>query len=330
MKYLLLILLSSFVNISFACLNESNVSKYGKSSSYEFSIRDLYFSEFHDKAFIENKLNELIAAKPVTDKEILENQNDIAVNFIKLGKLTEAEKILSLLLKKYPNNYSVVVNLGTLYELQGKNQLALNYINKAVILNPDSHNKSEWFHIKILEFKLKNLPQDEIAASNILDLTSIKKDAYEIASEVGYQLYERIPFTPAPNALMAKVLLEYGNFLADSVSIKAAYLIYGAGDHYDAQHILKFAEKREELKKYFKKYKEELPDDEIFSSEKGIKKNIAISSSLLEKGMDYFNKEEEKKREKENQYFIAGGIGLCSLILGAFLYKRKKQPVPEI
>ena len=51
-------------------------------------------------------------------------------------------------LKKYPNEYVVIANLGTTYELMGNNEKALEYIKKGMKLNPRSHNGSEWIHVE--------------------------------------------------------------------------------------------------------------------------------------------------------------------------------------
>lgn len=333
MKYILLVCLVLLSNISNACLNEEHVTKSGKSTVDAFTLGDLRLYKNHNKAELELAIKNLLSEKPVTEEDILSTQNSIAVVYIKLGKLAEAEAILLELLKKHPKNYSVTINLGTLYELQGKNIKALEFIKKAVAINPESHSGSEWFHIKILEYKLKNTPDNKIAGENILNLYSIKKPATEIAYDVSYQLQERIPFTPAPNFLMAKVMQELGDYLADSVSIKGAYVIYETGMDYDRDNILKLAEKRDALKPYFKKYKEKIPYSGNYYLDAAISavdnNKEAIVTSVLEKGFDFFKEREEKRKqeERQKQYFIFGGTGLLVILAGLFFYRRRKQTV---
>ncbi len=333
MKYILLVCLVLLSNISNACLNEEHVTKSGKSTIDAFTLGDLRLYKNHNKAELELAIKNLLSEKPVTEEDILSTQNSIAVVYIKLGKLAEAEAILLQLLKKHPKNYSVTINLGTLYELQGKNAKALEFIKKAVAINPESHSGSEWFHIKILEYKLKNIPDNKIAGENILNLYSIKKPATEIAYDVSYQLQERIPFTPAPTLLMAKVMQELGDYLADSVSIKGAYVIYETGMDYDRDNILKLAEKRDALKPYFKKYKEKIPYTRNYYLDAAISaldnNKVDIATSVLEKGFNYFKDQEEKRRqaERQKQYFIFGGIGLVAILTGLLFYRRRKQTV---
>jgi tetratricopeptide (TPR) repeat protein len=333
MKYILLVCLVLLSNVSNACLNEEHVTKSGKSTVDAFTLGDLRLYKNHNKAELELAIKNLLSEKPVTEENILSTQNSIAVVYIKLGKLAEAEAILLELLKKHPKNYSVTINLGTLYELQGKNSKALEFIKKAVAINPESHSGSEWFHIKILEYKLKNIADNKIAGENILDLYSIKKPATEIAYDVSYQLHERIPFTPAPNLLMAKVMQELGDYLADSVSIKGAYVIYETGMDYDRDNILKLAEKRDALKPYFKKYKEKIPYTRNYYLDAAISavdnNKETIVTSVLEKGFDFFKEQEEKRRQEERQkrYFIFGGAGLLAILAGLFFYRRRSRNV---
>jgi tetratricopeptide (TPR) repeat protein len=325
-------LLSFFIlpgSMLWACLNEDHISKHGR--SFEDSTGwSMSFHKGHNKAEIEDYLKQLLGEKPVTEDEKRENRNSIAVSYIKLGRLDEAEAILNELLKKYPTNYSVVINLGTLYELQGKNSQALTYIKKGIALKPDSHWGSEWFHVKVLEFKLKNVPVDKIPGSNILDLRSVKGTSDQIAAQVGYQLEERIPFTPAPDMMMAKMLQEYGDFLADSLSIKNAYIIYEIGMDYDREGVLQLSAKRDALKPYFKKYGETIPVtgkyylDNIISAIE--EKGGETFMSLLEKGVDRIQDEikEREERRKRKLYIVIGAVILLS-IGGYVLYRRAKR-----
>ncbi len=331
MKKLLSLLISiPFVLTALACLNEHHVTKHGRESIDAFTLRGVSYFKTFDKKSLEEKLNNLLSEKPVTEDDILSTKNSIAVTYIKLGKLKEAEKILDELLKKYPNDYSIVINLGTLYELQGKNTKALEYIKKAIAINPSSHGESEWFHVKILEYKIKGIPDNKIMNESILDLQTINKPASYISDDISYQLQERIPFSPAPDMLIAKVMQEYGDFLADSISIKGAYVIYEIGMDYDRGNVLKLNEKRDALLPFFKKYKEAIPVtknyyvDNIIQAVDDNKGNII--TSVLDKGLNYFAEQDKQKREKEKQQkmIIVGSI-LALALLGLFFIIKKRR-----
>ena len=339
MKYILLVFFSVISSVSNACLNEEYVTKHGKYTTTYFSVDALKFYKGQNTAEIEEKLKtlqSLLTKTSNTTDDIRSIKNDIAVQYIKLDKLAEAEKMLLELKIKYPDNYSINVNIGTLYELQGKNEEALQLIKKSIGINPDSHEGSEWFHIKILEYKLKNIPEDKIATQDILKLYQIKKTGEEVADEVKYQLEERVPFTPAPNLLMAKVMQEFGDYLADSISIRAAYLIYGIGMDYDRKSILQLAKKRDTLVPYFKKYHEVIPvlNNYYLDPIAQIVKDdpVQVASTVLEKGFNYFKEQEEKRKQKEQQKNIFIGVGISlAFILGLFFYfrKRKKKQLAE-
>jgi tetratricopeptide (TPR) repeat protein len=335
MKYILLVFLSVFNCTSYACLNEEHVTKTGKKTIDAVTLRGLTFYKGQNTGAIEDKLKvleSLLSKTSNTADDIRSIKNDIAVQYIKLGKLPEAEKMLLELQKQYPGNYSINVNLGTLYELQGKNEEALQLIKKSVGINPDSHEGSEWFHIKILEFKLKNIPEDKIVSQNILNLAEIKKPSATVADELIYQLAERIPFTPAPNIMMAKVLQEFADYMADNLSIKVAYLIYEIGIDYDKKNVLHLAEKRDALVPYFKKYHETIPvlNNYYLDPIAQIVKDdpAQIASTVIETGFNYFKEQEERRKQKERQknMFIGVGIGVV-VLLALFFYRRKKQTV---
>jgi len=312
MKTFLALVFVISTSYCFACLNEHNVNKSGKESVDAFNLSELDFYRQQNKPKTEKYLADLLKRNPTTDQEMLWNQNSIAVCYIRLGRLQEAETILNSLLKKYPTDYSVIINLGTLYELQGKNEKALDYINRAIAINPDSHDGSEWFHVRILEFKLKNTGDNNIAGQDILRLGSLKENSVTVAQQIRYQLQERIPFTPAPNLIMAKIMQEYGDYLADSISIKGAYVMYEIGMDYDRDNVLKLSERRDALKPYFKKYNEAIPVTGNYYLDNAISaiddNKVAIASKLLEKGVDYFNSEVKKKHKKKNKK-VGGSTG---------------------
>jgi tetratricopeptide (TPR) repeat protein len=313
-----------------ACLNEHHVDKQGR-EMYDTLLRyyNLTHSRFyknHNRVEIEQKIAMLLAEKPVKELEILSNRNNLAVNYIKLGKLDEAENLLNGLLEKFPEEYSVIINLGTLYELRGENKKALKYIKKAMAINPASHAASEWFHVRILEFKLRGLPVSEIRKEDILKLHLLKADRELIAGHINYQLEERIPFTPAPDPLMAKVLQEFGDFLADSLSISGAYVIYEIGMDYDKANLYKMKEKREALIPYFTKYGEVIPRSDVYYVEAVspiIEKNTQEESQNGPGDVQKRQKVRERKRV-QNAYIIIGSL-LFVCIPVYMLYKRTKK-----
>ena len=142
--------------------------------------------------------------------------------------LLEAERIA-------PGDYAVASNLGTAYELLGDVPKALEWIGKGMERNPQSHQGTEWVHVKILESKLL-LERDPNALQNrsVLGLAfgsaaqptlpgmpeDVKKEAYRIINAVGYQLTERLNFVKAPDPIVGDLLFDLAN----------AFLIRGAAE----------------------------------------------------------------------------------------------------
>lgn len=122
--------------------------------------------------------------------------------------------------KKYPNRYSTASNIGTAYELIGDNENALKWISKALVLNPDSHNKSEWIHQNILKIKLKQL---QLSSESLINRdfgnedfpvsTLIKEDLNSLKNQLYFQLNERRSFIQAKDEIIAQLLFDYGNIL---------------------------------------------------------------------------------------------------------------------
>lgn len=211
----------------FCCLNEYAVDAHG----HQHIIDDGLNINFFDESAIKMRLKSI--EEDLNKEYNFQTHSDYAVNLLKLGCTYDALKIFEALHKKHPKEYSIAANLGTAYELAGKNKLALKYIKLGIKLNPDSHYGSEWFHVRILEAKLKNLSADEIKKTDILKLNSFKKkDSYSTIFEVLYQLEERTPFTPLGDVLYAKVLKETAEYASNNLSLEIGNLLYGMTEIY--------------------------------------------------------------------------------------------------
>ena len=217
----------------------------------------------------------------------------------------------------------------------GENSKALIYIKKAMSINTDSHRGSEWFYVKVLEYKLRNRADNQIPADLILNLKSSDFAADELVLAVAYQLEERIPFTPAPNLMMAKILMEYGDYMADSISIEGAYVLYGIAQEYDPSNVLPLASRKNDLVPVFKKFKKKtkVPDHKTYfatskESEERSKAGEKVSN-LLEKGLKkVFGNEEETRSSVgpfKNGIYIFIGIIVSAFLVILFLRFRKKS-----
>lgn len=275
---------------------------------------------------------DMLANELKTGLNLFEDENDQALTYMRMGKYDDASVILNRLEKEKPNEYNIIANLGTLYELKGENEKALAYIKKAVALNSLSHHGSEWFHIKVLEAKLVNKNADWWKTHTILNLNTISKDPEIIISDITYQLKERLPFTKKPDVMMAAILNECGDFLLKHLKQEQAWITYKIATEYDAKNLFNFSDKISRIEAYFSKNKITLPDykshfiktDDLLEKGKG----------LLEKGLEMYSNQEEKihqeqiKKEKKKRYYIwifGGAVVAISILVFVSLKKKRNN-----
>jgi tetratricopeptide (TPR) repeat protein len=161
------------------------------------------------------------------DKEVdYKILSDYGWNTLKFGKCDNAVKLLEALYEKYPNEYNIVANLGTAYEVASDNVKALALLKKAVEINPQSHYGSEWIHLKILEQKVSSTPDYK----KILDLNvpnnfnewlgsgtnfyhkEISPDSLMV--QIAYQLHERISFIRPTDPIIGKLVFDFAELVA--------------------------------------------------------------------------------------------------------------------
>lgn len=303
----------------------TNTDEYIKGSRLE----SFKFRQQFDYTFLTDELNKLADAISA-DLNLFENENDQALTYMRLGKYDKAINILKRLEQEKPDEYNVIANLGTAYELKGENKLALEYILKAVAINSASHHGSEWFHIKILEAKLLNRDPGWWKAHKILNLQGLSKDAETIISDIIYQLKERLPFTKKPNVMMASILAETGDFLLKNKKQQQAWVIFKMAAEYDADNSFKTNESLIKTEKYLSANNLPLPDYKahFISADNLVEKG----KNLLEKGLNIYNnyqeKEKEKIKKKKRQntllYIIIAGVAIISGLLIYYGSRKRK------
>ena len=180
------------------------------------------------------RLQPYLRKNPAHEGERLLRQFQGATNFeervsygaglIYAGKYDEAIKLLVALEAEKPGVYYTAANLGTAYELAGNNLDALKWINESIARNPNSHQGTEWVHVKILEAKVAaatipnyfNLhtildlkPPLKLTESTIISTGNIPLPAKEIRTAIQYQLQERLEFVKSTDPVVASLLFDY-------------------------------------------------------------------------------------------------------------------------
>ncbi|MBS1638166.1 MAG: tetratricopeptide repeat protein [Bacteroidetes bacterium] len=189
--------------------------------------------------------------------------SDYALCLLKIGRHTEALNILAELYKHYPSEYKLASNLGTAYEINGQNDSALKYIKRGLQLNPNDHEGSEWIHVKILETKnelRKNTTY--LQSHSILGLSDKQKNDSLVLQQLSIQLQERVPFTPAPDPMLADLFNDLGDLSANVKSIEYARAYYLISQKYYGNPSPAIGEKIKAMEKLMRKYTNVHPSED--------------------------------------------------------------------
>lgn len=182
-----------------------------------------------------------------------EARNDYAVALDHLGRHKEALAIFEQLERERPGTYTVATNLGTTYELLGRNDEALVWIKEGVRRNPQSHMGTEWLHVKILEAKRaiqrdhRWLETNSVAGASFgsgkalevgpppRDFLGRERSLPELQTALQVQLHERLQFVKAPEPIVGDLLFDLGNTVATTLAVEHAVKVYELAEVFGAE-----------------------------------------------------------------------------------------------
>lgn len=234
-----LALLISFL-IAAACINEESITIEGRPVIINFQEipRGIYHEEYMPLYVQELKVKDSLWKAG----NRIEDFSDYGVLLIYHGRLEEAKKVFIEIEARQPGRYSTAANLGTTYELLGKNDSALYWIKRSVAIDPQSHHGSEWLHVKILEAKIQksnfntsfligtDFGNDTLPKSN---MSSHELD--KLSKALHYQLNERVSFVKPKDEMVGLLLFELGNIKAIQSDLVTAMKIYDMAIQYGYQ-----------------------------------------------------------------------------------------------
>lgn len=266
MRFNLLLFLALLPAIGKACFNDFVHDSTGQTHIHD-DLEMLRYPRNFDFSGLDKKIKKSEAKELKTYKD----SSDYAVLLAKRGFVFRSLAILKELGRKYPDNYVIAANLGTSYELAGKNDSAIKWIRHGIKLNANSHQGSEWVHVKILEAKLAlQLDANWLDKNKVLGLkgkAEVKQPELEhresfstIERHVIYQLNERLPFMSPPDQLMSSVLEELAEY-ESAAALEVSLLHY--------QLALEYAVKgKKEIQLEIKKLKTKLSRERLKRHEK--------------------------------------------------------------
>jgi len=120
------------------------------------------------------------AANPNSKKEALARQLRIAIEHHRQGQIPQAESIYEQILAVEPNHADALHFSGVVFHQRGNNSLAIDYIGRAIKLNP-----SDPFYYNNLGIALKATGKPGIAADNFRKALEIKPDYADAHNNLG-------------------------------------------------------------------------------------------------------------------------------------------------
>jgi hypothetical protein len=228
------------INIqTYACVNEYWDIAQGKLHvhDYEGSLARIPNGNNLQHSVVKNLFNQI--KERYKKNPSLENYSDYAASLIYQGAYEKGKNMLLDIEAKSPHKYNTAANIGTAYELLGKNDSALFWIKKSVEINFNSHYGSEWIHVRLLEDKIK--AQNTEGYERYFDTHSIlgwdfgtgKKakdiqhlDLAKFATHLYYQLTERMTFIKGKDPIIAQLAFDLGNIYSAKNDHRTAAAIY--------------------------------------------------------------------------------------------------------
>ena len=174
-----------------------------------------------------------------------QSRNDYAVALVHLRETEKAIPILEALERERPGLYQTAANLGTAYELAGRDADALHWIREGIRRNANAHDGTEWLHVAILEAKLARardprwlethavlgldfgpdaVPRMPRQFPNGNDGKPVTPEAMKEA--LYYQLMERRQFVDPPDPYVADLFFDWGNIVALTGALEKAVDLY--------------------------------------------------------------------------------------------------------
>jgi tetratricopeptide (TPR) repeat protein len=182
---------------------------------------------------------------------VMEIDNNIAVTLAHLGRYDEALTILRNNERRSPGSYFTAANLGTVYELMGKNEEALKWIKEGINRNEDSHWGTEWLHVMILEAKIEtaknpkriysnsilNINWEDFSDKQFSDISTLdylghKRFANDIEYALSYQLHERLEFVKPPDQIVGRLLYDLSQLVGRSRSTEHGQAVLNLAQNY--------------------------------------------------------------------------------------------------
>lgn len=193
----------------------------------------------------EMHLDRLIRGGRLKPADDLSEKEIQGVEEVLMGDYDLAISIFTEIEADIPGRYATAANLGTVYELKGELEPALQWISEGIRRNPESHLGTEWLHVEIIRARMK-LKEDTgyLRKHHVIELPrSLSKESkieisgnlfspLQVANALQYQLKERMIFVKPADPVVADLLFIYSEIRARTSSVESALgLLQLAGEY---------------------------------------------------------------------------------------------------
>jgi hypothetical protein len=244
-KILIILLLSIFTTQnSYSCLNAVGITIFGDTINYDRPFK--FYKELRkplSKSEIKSKIIELTIK--TLEKNNPRDWINLSVYLIYDNQIDSAINVLHMMEPNAGYRYSTYANLGVAHELKGNLDSAYYWTNKGIEENPESHNESEWIHLKILEaqkglnnnsnwLKKNTVLEYEISIDSLpIKPFKNKHKVQDLANQIEFQLREKMYFIKPENKIVGQLLFQLADLYSVSVYIVNAIGTYLLAKQYD-------------------------------------------------------------------------------------------------
>lgn len=149
--FICVLILLSFTSVSRACL--WNIDSTTFESLQRPELDETLFGHFrrHSPAMWEWRVRDR-ESRLVDEPDNLDLLDDLAVAYEKTGQVKQAIALLEPIVAKHPQRYTSLANLGTFYVHSGQLDLGEEFIQKAILVNPDAHFGREVVQLLLVQY----------------------------------------------------------------------------------------------------------------------------------------------------------------------------------
>lgn len=165
----------------------------------------------HTKAFYEWRAKDREAKLAAVGEDQRDPRlvDDLAVSYDKLGRRSEAIALMEAELQRQPGRYETLANLGTFYIHNGELEKGVEFIAKAIEVNPDAHFGREIYQQLLVQYLLLRKEQGQKKLPMARDGKGFAEFVLEMRKDMVAEGKEREEIAAATQGVLG--MMRFGN-----------------------------------------------------------------------------------------------------------------------